>query len=235
MKALVSVSSADEAWMRKALALASAAVGAGEVPVGCVIVGADGTGDLVACGSNATSRTRDGTRHAELVALDELRAALGGGFDADATSETAVWAACRASLTGAALFVSVEPCVMCAAALCALPLSRLVYGCRNDRFGGCGSVLSVLPTTAWLGKAGGSALGPPQTLSSDGRGSESSDHPPPPSPQPFPVLGGLLADDAVALLRGFYAQEHSAVAAEVSTHTPVMVNISTCADLRSDR
>ena len=206
-------SSVDERWMREALALAHEAAADGEVPVGCVVVGADGGGAAIARGANAATRTRDGTRHAELVALDALRTEVGGsgggGGDGDANAEAAAWAACLARLTGATLYVNVEPCIMCAAALRALPLARLVYGCRNERFGGCGSVLAALPTTGWLGGPGGSALGPPPLLADFG-GAVCGDNGALLPPPPFSVLGGLFADDAVALLRGFYAQEHAA-------------------------
>jgi tRNA-specific adenosine deaminase 2 len=76
------------------------------------------------------TRNHQATRHAELEAIDTLLAAHGG--DAAAAG----FACCE-------LYVTCEPCIMCAAALSLLKLRRVVYGCANDRFGGCGSVLDV--------------------------------------------------------------------------------------------
>jgi len=118
----------DDMWMRRALELAEGAVGAGEVPVGCVFVS---NGVEVACGANATNATMDATRHAELVAVDRaLRTAAARG------AATPDW-------REATLYVTCEPCIMCASALAQLGLRRCVYGCRNEKFGGCGSILPL--------------------------------------------------------------------------------------------
>ena len=92
-----------------------------EVPVGCAIV--DGSGRILATGRNATNRTRNSMCHAEMVALAQIP------LDAD--------------LTGCVLYVTIEPCIMCAAALSIVGLTNVVYFARNDKFGGCGSVLDV--------------------------------------------------------------------------------------------
>eukprot|EP00669_Euglena_mutabilis_P000678 TRINITY_DN10904_c0_g1_i1.p2 TRINITY_DN10904_c0_g1~~TRINITY_DN10904_c0_g1_i1.p2 ORF type:complete len:214 (+),score=65.92 TRINITY_DN10904_c0_g1_i1:50-643(+) len=97
----------------------------GEVPVGCVVVLGD---RIIATGSNRTNAARNGTRHAEFEAIDRVVA--------DPSLGAAVFPRCD-------LYVTVEPCVMCAAALRLLRFRRVVYGCGNDRFGGCGSVVNV--------------------------------------------------------------------------------------------
>lgn len=118
-----------ERWMRKALELAQAALTAGEVPVGCIIVYKD---RVIATGSNRVNQTKNATRHAEMVALDEM-------FEwcqSEQIDQNEVLSEC-------VLYVTVEPCIMCATALRQVAVSLVVYGCNNDRFGGCGSVLGV--------------------------------------------------------------------------------------------
>lgn len=114
----------DAALMGEALAEAQLALDEGEVPVGCVLV-QESNGRVVGRGRNATHCTGDATTHAELVALRALNADH----------------AARSLL----LYVTCEPCIMCASALrqCGL-FKRVVYGCSNARFGGCGSVRPVL-------------------------------------------------------------------------------------------
>ena len=130
---LVSASLQEE-WMRAALEYARSALSAGEVPVGCVIVRHSGsTAEVVAAGHNEVNATLNATRHAELVALDRLAANFGGPE------------ALPTVLAECILVVTVEPCLMCAAALRSLgSLHRLIFGCRNERFGGCGSVIETL-------------------------------------------------------------------------------------------
>ena len=107
--------------MELALREAEAALAAGEVPVGCVFVHpSDG---IIARGHNRTVVSCNATRHAELEAIDQLF--LAGGAPA-------VLAECT-------LYVTVEPCVMCASALRQLRLRSVVFGCANDKFGGCGA------------------------------------------------------------------------------------------------
>ena len=115
--------SQHDRWMQRALDLADAAVRKGEVPVGAVFV-VDGV--EVARGANATNASMDATRHAELVAVD---AAL-------AERRAVDW-------RNATLYVTCEPCIMCASALAQLGLRRCFFGCSNEKFGGCGSILSL--------------------------------------------------------------------------------------------
>lgn len=103
--------------MDKALAEARAAAGRGEVPVGAVI--ADAAGRVIAAAGNRTRELRDPTAHAELLAIRGACAVLG--------SER---------LTGCALYVTLEPCAMCAAAIAAARIARLYYGASDPKSGG---------------------------------------------------------------------------------------------------
>ena len=111
-------------YMRRALDLARQAAAEGEVPVGCVIV--DGEGTVLAEGRNRREATRSVTGHAELEALD---------------------AACRARgdwrLDDCTLFVTLEPCPMCAGAMISARLGSLVYGAREPQFGSAASILNL--------------------------------------------------------------------------------------------
>ncbi len=109
-------SSADEDYMRKALDLARAAGLAGEVPVGALVVLDD---RILGRGQNSPITLADPTAHAEILALREAAAAIH-----------------NYRLAGATLYVTLEPCVMCAGAVVAARISRLVFGARDLRFGG---------------------------------------------------------------------------------------------------
>lgn len=118
----------EERFMRIALEEAERALERREVPVGCVFVHADGKGQdrILARGSNETNATLNATRHAEFVAINRILE----------TEPATVFAQTD-------LFVSVEPCVMCASALRQLGIRHVYFGCGNDRFGGCGSVFAM--------------------------------------------------------------------------------------------
>ena len=103
--------------MDHALAEARAAAARGEVPVGAVIVSP--SGEIVARAGNRTRALRDPTAHAEILAIRAACAALG--------SER---------LTGHALYVTLEPCAMCAAAIAAARIARLCYGAADPKSGG---------------------------------------------------------------------------------------------------
>lgn len=109
--------------MREALRLARETAGAGEVPVGAVV---EIDGEIVGRGSNAPIARRDPTAHAEMLALREAAARLG-----------------NYRLEGATLYCTLEPCVMCAGALVAARVARLVFGARDLRFGGVRSKFQV--------------------------------------------------------------------------------------------
>jgi tRNA(adenine34) deaminase len=114
----------DLAWMREALAEARQAAAAGDVPVGCVIV--DASGRQVARGRNLREVAQDPTAHAEIVAL---RAA------AEATGH---W-----RLEGCTLYVTLEPCPMCAGALVNARIPRVVYGAADPKAGAIDSLFEI--------------------------------------------------------------------------------------------
>ena len=116
--------SLDEQFMRRAIELAREAEAAGEVPVGAVIVR---DGRIVGEGSNRPIGARDPTAHAEMVAL---RAAA-------SASESY-------RLTGTTLYVTLEPCAMCAGAMVHARVQRLVYGATDPRAGAAGSVFDIV-------------------------------------------------------------------------------------------
>jgi tRNA(adenine34) deaminase len=114
----------DMRWMAAALEIAEAAQAADEVPVGAVIVA---RGTIIASAANRTRRDRDATSHAELLALREAAVALG----------TPV-------LDAATLYVTLEPCAMCAGAIVLARVSRVVFGAWDDKAGMAGSVGDLL-------------------------------------------------------------------------------------------
>ncbi len=113
----------DEEYMIRALALAKEAADAGEVPVGCVIVRG---GEIIAEGRNRREADRHALAHAEMEAIDRACRHLGG------------W-----RLTGCTLYVTLEPCPMCAGAIVNARVPRVVYGAKDARAGAMGSVLNV--------------------------------------------------------------------------------------------
>ncbi|MGD0699384.1 MAG: nucleoside deaminase [Trebonia sp.] len=114
-----------EPAMRAALAEADAALSTGDVPVGAVIL--DASGAVIARGRNRREADGDPTAHAEIVAIRAAAAAVGE------------W-----RLDGLTLVVTLEPCAMCAGAVTAARLSRLVYGAADPRAGAVGSVWDVV-------------------------------------------------------------------------------------------
>jgi tRNA(adenine34) deaminase len=121
------VTPTDEDFMDLALAAARAAGDAGEVPVGAVVV-VDGS--VVATAGNQRETLGDPTAHAEILAL---RSAAGG-----AARSMRGW-----RLTEATLYVTLEPCPMCAGALVAARLGRLVFGAPDPKAGACGSLYNL--------------------------------------------------------------------------------------------
>ena len=114
----------DEAGMRAALHEAQAAADAEEVPTGCVIVH---DGIVIGRGRNQTEALQDATAHAEIVAIGAASNALGSWRLSDCT-----------------LYVTLEPCAMCAGAMVLARIDRLVYGATDPKAGACGSVLDVI-------------------------------------------------------------------------------------------
>ena len=113
----------DEAWMAEALHEAELAASEGEIPVGCVIVR---DGQLVARGHNLREQTGDPTAHAEVVAIRRAAQALG-----------------RWKLEGCTMYVTLEPCPMCAGAISQARVSRLIYGAPDPAYGCAGSVYRI--------------------------------------------------------------------------------------------
>jgi tRNA-specific adenosine deaminase 2 len=192
-----------ERWMLKALEQAREALGRGEVPVGCLFVY---EGRVIGRGENRVNETKNATRHAELVAIDQIiewcknsgehGEVKGEGIEGHSMENTTLpeetidnTARQRQTtsatpdpllqppldpltvLANSTLYVSLEPCIMCAAALAHVSVPRIVFGARNDRFGGCGSVLSV-------------------------QGAKTQ------------CIGGVFAEEAVELLKQFYRGEN---------------------------
>ncbi|MGH7737867.1 MAG: tRNA adenosine(34) deaminase TadA [Candidatus Tyrphobacter sp.] len=113
----------DEAFMQRAIELADLAAKAGDVPVGAVLV----MGDLVLEAKNEKELRRDATAHAEMLALQEAAQRIGA------------W-----RLSEATLYVSKEPCVMCAGAILSARIHRLVYGARDPKGGADGGAFDIL-------------------------------------------------------------------------------------------
>jgi tRNA(adenine34) deaminase len=113
----------DENYMREALALARLAAEAGEVPVGAVVVK---EGTVVGRGYNRPVSRRDPTAHAEVVALRDAAERVG-----------------NYRLSGCELYVTLEPCVMCAGAIMHARIGRVVYGAADSKSGACGSVVNL--------------------------------------------------------------------------------------------
>ena len=113
----------DQIMMREALEEAALAAQMGELPVGCVI---EKDGRIVARGHNLREQSGDPTDHAEIVAMRRAAAALGG------------W-----RLTGCTLYVTLEPCPLCAGAISQARIARLVYGAPDPSQGCAGSVYRI--------------------------------------------------------------------------------------------
>ncbi|KDQ65081.1 hypothetical protein JAAARDRAFT_118502 [Jaapia argillacea MUCL 33604] len=157
--------SEHEVWMRQAMVMAEEAFAAREVPVGCIFVRG---GKIIAKARNRTNELRNATRHAELEAIDYILS------NKDLTPVFREY-----PLSHTTLYVTVEPCIMCASALRQMGIKEVFYGCENDRFGGCGSVLGV---------------------------NEGLKHPKHPS---YQATSGYCREDAIMILRRFYITENT--------------------------
>ena len=149
----------DEAFMALALSEAVAASERGEVPVGAVVIGADGR--VLGRSANRTIELADPSGHAEILALREAGQALG-----------------NYRLTGCTVYVTLEPCVMCAGAMVHARICRLVYGAIDPKGGGVDSLYRV---------------GVDGLLN-----------------HRFLVTGGVLADSASEMLKGFFRERRRA-------------------------
>lgn len=156
--------------MRLALELAREAGDDGETPVGCVIVEADGA--VVGRGRNRREGTGDATAHAEIEAIREACGTVGD------------W-----RLGGCSLYVTLEPCPMCAGAIIMSRISRVFYGAEDKQTGSCGSVTNLF-------------------MESFGRNMPDR-HRTPYKHGGTQITGGLLAEECSALLSGFFTDIRS--------------------------
>lgn len=153
-------------WMKQALVVAKKGLEMKEVPVGCVLVYKDEI--VIGESHNLTNLTKNPTRHAEFVAIDQaLEWCVQNNLEWKEIKESTI------------LYVTCEPCIMCASALRNMGISECYYGCSNERFGGCGSVLEICK-------------------------SEKSENP----GSSYPVTKGVYADLAIKLLQAFYSGEN---------------------------
>ena len=143
------------------------------MPVGCLIIYKD---IVIGRGRNEVNITKNATRHGEMIAIDQVRQYC----ELNKLE-------CRDVFRQCSLYVTVEPCIMCAAALRLLSIPKVVYGCPNERFGGCGSILNV-HTDIY------------KNISTK---SYNDDQLP---GKPFQTFSGIYSDQAVDLLQQFYLQ-----------------------------
>jgi tRNA-specific adenosine deaminase 2 len=129
---------------------------------------------------NATNRTYNGTRHAELLGINDILTSV--------SPDTGEKLYIPDMLKECDLYVTVEPCIMCASLLRQMGIRRVFYGASNDKFGGTGGVLNIQRANGWVGDVDGQALG----------GGEGD----------YEVSGGWLREEAILSLRRFYVQEN---------------------------
>ena len=141
-------------FMRSALAQARLALQEGEVPVGALVVGPDGR--ILSAERNQRETDHDPTAHAEILALRAAGRQIGN------------W-----RLSGATMYVTLEPCPMCAAAIVQARVERVVFGAQDPRLGAAGSRMHVFADLA--------------------------------QESPVDVIGGVMEEEAAALLRSFFA------------------------------
>ncbi|EDO18235.1 hypothetical protein Kpol_543p65 [Vanderwaltozyma polyspora DSM 70294] len=159
-------------YMEYALKLARHALDHGETPVACIFVDKK-TGGIVSYGMNDTNNSLAGTSHAEFVAIDRIKNQFSSTFD---------------KFEDIIVYVTVEPCIMCASALKQLGILNIVFGCGNERFGGNGTVLSINNDTC--------TKLPANTVNSDSNRQDL-------------ILPGILRKEAIMLLRFFYVRENT--------------------------
>ncbi|KAN0066219.1 hypothetical protein ACQY0O_000313 [Thecaphora frezii] len=165
----------DLKWMKEALKMAQEAADANEVPVGGVFVR---NGEIIAKGRNRTNELMNATRHAELEAIDYILSILppkGADFPTDPHSCFPGDNPFKETI----LYVTIEPCIMCGAALRQVGIKRVVFGAGNERFGGNGSVLGLHDDDALISSPG------------------------------YESVGGYYRDEAIMMLRRFYITENA--------------------------
>ncbi|GAA6031069.1 hypothetical protein JCM8097_003989 [Rhodosporidiobolus ruineniae] len=192
----------DLAFMDEAVIMAEEALNAKEIPVGCVLVS---DGKIVARGRNRTNEGRNATLHAEFDALRHLLPDRSHALtphlvrpftpqlpdvelanpgepspacpgEVEGPKKRKVW---QTPLNTVTLYVTVEPCIMCASAMRQVGIEKVIYGCANDRFGGCGGVQSIHADERLL------------------------------YAPPYPAFGGYRREEAIMALRRFYISENT--------------------------
>ena len=211
-----------EAFMRAAIELASQAGAAGEVPVGAVVVRG---GEIIGRGFNAPISRHDPTAHAEVMALRDAAQHVG-----------------NYRLVDCELYVTLEPCLMCAGAIMHARIARLVYGASDPKTGACGSVVDAfgefkpspirtypssdpIKTNPSLAHPDPNPSRPPQPPTPHVRGRNRGGELAPPLIRGgreglvlnhhTKVIGGLLADECGAMLTDFFALRRARQKVEV--------------------
>ncbi|KAB8295825.1 hypothetical protein EYC80_008647 [Monilinia laxa] len=209
-------------FMREALAMANLALNTNETPVGCVLVDPV-LKKVVARGMNATNRSYNGTRHAEFIAIDELLSSSSkvcsgganeyrggkrkregdGNEDYHKERDKVENNRCiygPEDMRKLDLYVTIEPCIMCASLLQQFGIRKVWYGAVNDKFGGNGGVLNL-----HIGNGkfdGNEATKEEKEEKKDNEGiieKQEGD---------YEVSGGWLREEAIVILRRFYVQEN---------------------------
>ncbi|KAF5877275.1 putative trna-specific adenosine deaminase subunit tad2 protein [Botrytis fragariae] len=212
-------------FMREALAMANLALNTNETPVGCVLVDPI-LKKIVARGMNATNRSYNGTRHAEFIAVDELlssgpkversdadesksakrkRGENGseGNDEKDDESESLKRGYGPEDVKYLDLYVTIEPCIMCASLLQQFGIRKVWYGAVNDKFGGNGGVLNIHVRN---GKFNSNDAG--EDEAKDGRNQTVEEERTEKHEGDYEVSGGWLREEAIVILRRFYVQEN---------------------------
>lgn len=169
-------SNAQDSWIEKAFELAEIALINGEVPVGCILV--YNNKEIIGVGRNEVNETKNATRHAEAVAIDDAFKRIHSGYFNEKIEDSVRTP--KEIFQNCILYVTVEPCIMCAGMLRCMGIREVFYGCKNERFGGCGSVLKIDEDEDLA-----NSLGPC-----------------------LKCIGGSYAETAIKLLKDFYKQEN---------------------------
>jgi len=183
-------------FMREALAMAELALNTNETPVGCVFVH---QGTIIGRGMNATNRTYNGTRHAEFIALNDI---LSNSHSSSSKEEEGRRKWGLEVLKECILYVTVEPCIMCASLLRQMGIKKVFFGAGNEKFGGTGGVLRVHEGN------GRRVRKSEDDGERDGNERQDGEREERWKEGDYEVSGGWLREEAILLLRRFYVQEN---------------------------
>ncbi|THV49935.1 hypothetical protein BGAL_0172g00120 [Botrytis galanthina] len=212
-------------FMREALAMANLALKTNETPVGCVLVDPI-LKKVVARGMNATNRSYNGTRHAEFIAIDELLSSSPkverGGVDESRSakrkrgengsegndekgheSQSSTRGYGPEDVKYLDLYVTIEPCIMCASLLQQFGIRKVWYGAVNDKFGGNGGVLNI-----HVGNGKFDSDDAAEDEAKDCRNQTVEEEKTEKHEGDYEVSGGWLREEAIVILRRFYVQEN---------------------------